>query len=63
MVTDNGDFMDNLGWWLTHTPEKYEFVNWDDYSKYMGKSKLFHGLSYPLVIIYDNLCLFMVNNG
>ena len=22
--------------------EKYEFVNWDDYSQYMGKSKIFH---------------------
>ena len=26
------------GWWLRKKPsEKYEFVNWDDYSKYMGK--------------------------
>ena len=25
------------GWWLGHPSEKYEFVNWDDYSQYMGK--------------------------
>ena len=25
------------GWWLGHPSEKYEFVNWDDDSQYMGK--------------------------
>ena len=35
--------MDNLwiiygyGWWLTYPSEKYGFVTWDDYPKYMGK--------------------------
>ena len=33
---DNGN---NAGWWYEPYPsEKYEFVNWDDDSKYMGKS-------------------------
>ena len=28
------------GWWLRKKPsEKYEFVNWDDYSRYMEKVK------------------------
>jgi len=25
------------GWWYTYPSEKYEFVNWDDYSQYMEK--------------------------
>ena len=24
------------GWWLTYPTEEYEFVNWDDDSKYIG---------------------------
>ena len=28
---------DGIGWWLTYPSEKYEFVSWDDYSKYMEK--------------------------
>ena len=31
-------FHDFSGWWLSHPSEKNEFVNWDDYSKYMEKS-------------------------
>ena len=27
------------GWWDTYPSEKYEFVNWDDYSQYNGKMK------------------------
>ena len=38
--------MDNLwiiygsGWWYTYPSEKYEFVNWDDYSQYMEFQEL-----------------------
>ena len=28
-------------WWYTYPSEKYEFVNWDDYSQYMGTYKMF----------------------
>ena len=27
----------DTGWWLTYPSEKYELVNWDDFSQYMGK--------------------------
>ena len=27
------------GWWLSYPSEKYEFVTWDDYSKYMENKK------------------------
>ena len=27
------------GWWLGHPSEKYDFVNWDDYSQLNGKIK------------------------
>jgi hypothetical protein len=26
------------GWWYTYPSEKYEFVSWDDYSRYMEKT-------------------------
>ena len=26
------------GWWLTYLSEKYEFVNWDDYSQYFWEN-------------------------
>ena len=29
------------GWWLSHPSEKYEVVNWDDYSQHMEKEKMF----------------------
>ena len=38
-----GESMDNLWIWLvvrTNPSEKYEFVNWDEYSQYMGKLKM-----------------------
>ena len=31
-----------LGWWLRKNPsEKYELVNWDDYSQHVEKLKMF----------------------
>ena len=30
MTSDTSNIM--TGWWLSHPYEKYEFVNWDDYS-------------------------------
>ena len=27
------------GWWLTYPSEKFEFVNWDDYSQLNGENK------------------------
>ena len=27
------------GWWLGHPSEKYELVNWDDYSQYFWENK------------------------
>ena len=44
------------GWWLTYPSEKYELVNWDDYSQYMGNKKCSKPpISYMIIFHYNSL--------
>ena len=46
------------GWWLGHPSEKYEFVNWDDYSQYMGKCQKWQPNHQPEIIRSFNFLAF-----
>ena len=47
-------------WWLSHPSEKYEFINWDDYSQYMGKENMFQttNQSYSHIVLYQYLDIY-----
>ena len=36
-IPPNDKLAKMTGWWYTYPSEKYEFVNWNDYSQYMEK--------------------------
>ena len=38
---DLANVHNQTSWWYTYPSEKYEFVNWDYYSKYVGELKMF----------------------
>ena len=39
------------GWWYTNLSKKYELVNWDNYSQYMEKQKMFQTTNQMLTMI------------